>query len=248
MPDWRDPSAYEFTRSLTTHQWAWEFLRRNPEYKKFWAEYQANWKPALDALIAAIPSSELKMREIQSLPEALPLRKLEERWTSFGLKFPVDPAEPASVALSAFFIRVEVHSIAVYDDHLTIEQLLNEWPGYPFKLHLEFVLGLPLEAQLRIAAKVLERHREVAVRRELFTPVEIPKGLRFRRGEFSTYLRILDGREAKASLETMGKVIRPDAADLKRTVKLQLQTALQVAREGYRNLLLETDGSLIEPE
>jgi len=34
--DWRNPKDYEFTKLLTSEGWAWEFLRRNPEYIKEW--------------------------------------------------------------------------------------------------------------------------------------------------------------------------------------------------------------------
>lgn len=30
--DWRDASAYDYTRDLTREAWAWEFLRRNRAY------------------------------------------------------------------------------------------------------------------------------------------------------------------------------------------------------------------------
>ncbi len=32
--DWRDPGAYEWTQSLDAYGFAWEFLRRNPEFVK----------------------------------------------------------------------------------------------------------------------------------------------------------------------------------------------------------------------
>jgi len=38
-PDWRKPEDYAFTDGLTPLQWAWEFLRRNPEYRKSWERY-----------------------------------------------------------------------------------------------------------------------------------------------------------------------------------------------------------------
>jgi transcriptional regulator len=37
-PDWRDPASYEYTRDLTREGWAWEFLRRNPNYRKSWRD------------------------------------------------------------------------------------------------------------------------------------------------------------------------------------------------------------------
>ncbi len=34
QPDWRDRSHYDYTASLSRRGWAWEFLRRNPEFRK----------------------------------------------------------------------------------------------------------------------------------------------------------------------------------------------------------------------
>jgi Proteobacterial transcriptional regulator-like domain len=34
LPDWR--GAYPDTKKASAHQWAWEFLRRNPEYQRLW--------------------------------------------------------------------------------------------------------------------------------------------------------------------------------------------------------------------
>jgi hypothetical protein len=33
-PDWRSPSDYEYLRQLDRAELAWEFLRRNQEYRK----------------------------------------------------------------------------------------------------------------------------------------------------------------------------------------------------------------------
>ena len=38
--DWRNPKDYEFTKSLNSDGWAWEFLRRNPDYIKDWVKAQ----------------------------------------------------------------------------------------------------------------------------------------------------------------------------------------------------------------
>src|ERR1700739_3527049 len=36
LPDWLDQSQYP--SDTTRLEWAWQFLRRNPEYQRFWAE------------------------------------------------------------------------------------------------------------------------------------------------------------------------------------------------------------------
>lgn len=35
--DWKNPQDYEFIKELNPDHLAWEFLRRNPDYKKDWA-------------------------------------------------------------------------------------------------------------------------------------------------------------------------------------------------------------------
>lgn len=36
-PDWRDASSYAYTQALSPEGWAWEFLRRNSEYRAAWS-------------------------------------------------------------------------------------------------------------------------------------------------------------------------------------------------------------------
>lgn len=38
MPDWRKASQYSFPDDFPRPRWAWEFLRRNLEYRKDWAD------------------------------------------------------------------------------------------------------------------------------------------------------------------------------------------------------------------
>ena len=35
-PDWRRSETYDYTRPLPRRGWAWEFLRRNPDYRREW--------------------------------------------------------------------------------------------------------------------------------------------------------------------------------------------------------------------
>ena len=37
-PDWQDYDSYDYTESLMHDGWAWEFLRRNPNYRAEWRE------------------------------------------------------------------------------------------------------------------------------------------------------------------------------------------------------------------
>jgi hypothetical protein len=48
MPDWRNPADYAFTEQLQPAQWAWEFLRRNPDYRRDFNWFSRTWA-ALEA-------------------------------------------------------------------------------------------------------------------------------------------------------------------------------------------------------
>ncbi|WP_350090726.1 DUF6499 domain-containing protein [Thalassobaculum sp.] len=37
-PCWSDPESYGHTVSLPRRAWAWEFLRRNPDFRRDWAD------------------------------------------------------------------------------------------------------------------------------------------------------------------------------------------------------------------
>lgn len=55
MPDWKDPGDYHFTQDLTSELWAWQFLRRNPEYRKDYQWFIETWK-ALEADYGKAPN------------------------------------------------------------------------------------------------------------------------------------------------------------------------------------------------
>jgi hypothetical protein len=41
--DWRRPEPYAYTRDLGREGWAWEFLRRNPDYRRDYAAFREAW-------------------------------------------------------------------------------------------------------------------------------------------------------------------------------------------------------------
>ncbi len=47
IEDWRSPNAYDYLRDLSSPNLAWEFLRRNPEYRADYANPQ--FRAALEA-------------------------------------------------------------------------------------------------------------------------------------------------------------------------------------------------------
>ncbi|HEV3444258.1 MAG TPA: DUF6499 domain-containing protein, partial [Gemmataceae bacterium] len=39
LPDWTDATKYPDSKKTSGRAWAWEFLRRNPEYQKTWDQF-----------------------------------------------------------------------------------------------------------------------------------------------------------------------------------------------------------------
>jgi len=42
--DWRNPDDYSFTQDLSPELWAWQFLRRNPDYRKDYDWFIRTWR------------------------------------------------------------------------------------------------------------------------------------------------------------------------------------------------------------
>lgn len=84
-PDWRDPASYAYTHDLTREGWAWEFLRRNPNYRRAWNEHAGN-----GAITIRSPAGNARVIEA-------PLASLSEQQT-WGLTAFEDPARTAAVA------------------------------------------------------------------------------------------------------------------------------------------------------
>src|SRR5688572_28877945 len=42
LPEWTKPEEYAFLEGATPQVWAWEFLRRNAEYREDWKRYAEN--------------------------------------------------------------------------------------------------------------------------------------------------------------------------------------------------------------
>ena len=54
--NWRKDADYEFTKDLYLNGWAWEFLRRNPEYRN-------DWEIELQNLYQTTPSHKIDIED-----------------------------------------------------------------------------------------------------------------------------------------------------------------------------------------
>ena len=194
-PDWKDPLAYAFCERLTSAQWAWEFLRRNPDYQREWREFHDIWA-ALEAAYgkppnrdfcawkndprAWVPASECVDGDCRIDQDKVLIEcALGARWGFH--KFPPDPRDDDPVGEG----RLSWRPLS--------EEPLPELTGGPVFLEPEqmalvFDLSLPLRVQLDQARRQLQleagrRRREQGLR---------PRRVRLLREHWVMLLRVLD--------------------------------------------------------
>jgi len=232
--DWTRPQDYAFTGTLDGAQWAWEFLRRNPQYQAEWRAFNSVWQ-ALEAEYgrppnrdfcawrldprawvhaADCPQGDCRVDEDKVLIECA----LGARWGFY--KFPPDPADEDPVG----------------DGRLTWRECMEEvpeigpedapWLGAdPARVALGFDLSLPLRDQLERA----KRRLQVLQRQRQRSGALVPPSLRAQRAVLSTQLRLLDAESGGAD--------EPEFVSIGRDWRALLGQAQQLRDGGYRRLV-----------
>ncbi|MBI3430799.1 MAG: hypothetical protein HY018_01145 [Hydrogenophilales bacterium] len=221
-----EAETYAYCATLTRDQWAWEFLRRNPDYRADYLRFIAIWR-ALEADYGAPPQRDFSRwkqdpRAYGPLPGDADLaaptgelcvvedeRVLLECWmgAKWGFyKFPLDPAQSAP-GPDALSWRPPPQPDA------SVEA--------PYRVDIAFNLSLPLPPQLE-AAKFRLVSRAAELRRQGLTA---PKTVANQRTRWTAMLRRLDGDETADA----------DSTEL-------LDEARALVAGGYREILRLADG------
>ena len=224
--------AYAYCSGLTRDQWAWEFLRRNPEYRADYRQFIHLWQ-VLEAEYGAPPQRDFTRwkrdpRAYGPLPGKSELdhpsgelclgeddRVLIECWmgAKWGFyKFPLDPERPA-LPTSA--------ELAWRPPPATELRAAND----PYRLDIAFDLSLPLPPQLE-AAKIRLVSRAAELRR---AGLSAPLSVASQHARWTHMLRLLDAEAAGESVEVQ-------AAEL-------LREAHAMTRNGYLEILRLGDAS-----
>jgi hypothetical protein len=239
MPDWRNAAEYPSPRTLPNHRWAWEFLRRNPDYRKDWASVLARYLAnpgdyfALGQTAAGYAEQVSADDSWNPLPEHPNFYLPADESPKWSLRDIVNPAtdDPEFLAFvlqfGFLFFKREGAPLPVY-------------PGgakYPWTF---FNLNLPLKPQLENARKMLAAEQK----RQGIKPRQV----KHHRELWPFYLRLLDaeidGRTPKQTADALESEI--DGLD-ERKVWDSLRAAKRLTeQEGYLSIFLSTEKSVAE--
>jgi hypothetical protein len=189
--------AYAYCAGLTRDQWAWEFLRRNPDYRSDYRRFLALWQ-ALEADYGAPPHRDFSRwkrdpRAYGPLPGDAELaapsgdlcvgdddRVLLECWmgAKWGFyKFPLDPERSTPPGHDELSWRPPPQPALPVDEAC--------------RLDVSFDLSLPLPPQLEAARFRLVSHAAELRRQGLPAPMTVAN----QRARWTRMLRLLDGDE-----------------------------------------------------
>jgi hypothetical protein len=234
-PDWRRPEDYVFTERLSGARWAWEFLRRNPEYRREWAAFWAVWQ-ALEADYGRPPDRDFcawkrDPRAWVRVPDgtAGDCRVDEDKVLlecAFGArwgfhKFPPDPADDDPVGEGRLTWRPIDQRLEALGPGDT------DWLGTePAKIAVGFDLRRDLPVQLERAKRLLQMEQRRRVRAGDVVRLTVAS----RAGLWQRLLRLLDADAAGADIEEARRIL-----DVERPLDL-LAEAKRLSEGGYREL------------
>ncbi|MES9854502.1 MAG: DUF6499 domain-containing protein [Candidatus Thiodiazotropha sp. L084R] len=236
MLDWRNPDHYIFTRQLSSEQWAWEFLRRNPEYQKEWQHFIATWRDLEDCYgkpsqrdVQAWQRDQRAWVSAQTCLESdcridgdkvLIECALGARWGFY--KFPPDPSDNDPIG-SDHLVWREVNwtpSIVEYDQE--VEDRTDQ-------ATMLFDLSMPLQPQIDHA----KRRLQIEQRNRIKSGDVLAPTVHKRNHQLTLYLRLLDGLSSKTELNEIAKLLKVDPAQ-----ESQIEgEALKLRDYNYRQLL-----------
>lgn len=181
--NWQFQQNYDYTLVLNSAQWAWEFLRRNPDYQADWTWFSSTWQQ-LETAYGAPPHRDMQCwradpkawrsraeidgcddRGCASDGERLAIECwMGARWGFY--KFPLNPELRADSPAWDLAWR-ELETEAVLLDGQTDGTDAEYFGGDSHKVALGFDLARPLGAQFEDARRLLavlqRQHRKAGL-------------------------------------------------------------------------------------
>ena len=187
VPDWRDPAQYP--RDCSLRRWAWEFLRRNPEYRAAWRE---QIEPSYD------PTFRFQGVGLVGPAHGVPV--VEQA------KFMLAPADKQGALEHRHRFGLETFPPSPNDDYPPLftgtglcwtEEREARMSLYPGQIAVVLDLTRPIKRQMAAVRRLFAEEQKRAGHRGHRNRIEL----------FASYLRVLDGVEAGATPTEIGAVL-----------------------------------------
>ena len=190
VPDWRDAERYPDVETVTIRQWWWEFTRRRPDYRALWKQARPIEGQA-HRYASDVDDFRLKF-ELSVIHD--PALSLSD-WDLMHFRYSNNYARSPRERLAEQWGEAGAEHSAAMAEH---RGKLAEESGH--RLY-NFDLSRPLGPQFAKAERFLK-----SVQEELYGK---SVARRPRRANWRTFLRVLDGRDAGASLAEIALVLWP---------------------------------------
>jgi hypothetical protein len=227
--DWRNVKDYDYMDNHTPELWAWEFLRRNPEYRKDWEEAFAIWgKNKSDAPNhwAHLFGSSCSTEKCQ--PETLSFESARVKWQLFQPEIinPDIDKPPFEYPFPLFYTYGYYYS----KDELYLLSNLND-----SEVVAVFDLAKPIQQQLEHFKSILEEEQNDLVKH---SELEIPV-VKNKPGYWKDQLRIFDAITAGSDEREIASVIYDEKTynNAQDKVEHGYASAENMIYGGYRRIL-----------
>lgn len=239
--NWKEPKDYEFSKTLNSKKWAWEFLRRNPAYIEEWEkelplELERRKKLLSDPETKDAPYLEgYKKNTPESSHFIIPGRSLDKYFKKWGMLNLVNPAQdnpfpnPFNQFMSFQYGNVQGGNMG------NIKKIfLGNY------ISIVYDITHPLKPQIANAQKILLEIQKDKVK-EGKTLINRPKK---HKDNWIEYLRILDANAENVSNEEIARVMFPLLSNDypsyagNEKVRKSLKRAEYLTKKGYREIAL----------
>ena len=259
LPDWRDEKAYPKPEKLDREQWAWQFLRRNPDYQSDHARWRELAKHTVYRELPGgdgfedFPEPEEDMRFWVCDPPAKEGETYDDYVKRIGGGYRMMPtwlhlANNYGMSIGFPDPAIERPSLLAFE--LIGLSLLTGMPGRKIRtarqelgdydIWVRFNLEWPIDFQIEKARKHLKVKQNVYKRKYGLQP----KRFRNRYDKYQIYLRVLDGEVTGAKLRAMADVLYPELDNVypeyrrRRQIRNDLNAAKKLRDRDYALICL----------
>lgn len=237
--DWRNEADYEYKKSIMgdAQYWAWQFIRRNSEYKK-------GWEKAVKNVLSLFPKIKDVYTPEMEITTILPRdEKCIQVW---GTTHFINPENKTH----NFMITNDYTPIFLNKNQVASSQELFRYGEKTIKIPsgkacVLFDLNKPIMHQYKQIEKLLrslQKPEMKLIKKDMPVKLRTPKT--YYHDKWPVYLRVFDARKVKVSYKEIAEIIFPDIENKyydylgNDRVKKAYKTALELINGGYKSILM----------